>query len=135
MAVECTELRWIVDKEIIPLYIDTAKSFAALSSGALGLTIVFYEKIVGAKPGNPVNRMMVASWLFYLLTIASSALYQYLAVRFLDWVSCYKAAESHLYQPLIESPYIMYGAMLIFFLLASTLLVLAAWRQLPLRGG
>jgi hypothetical protein len=39
------------------------------------------------------------------------------------------------YQRLIESPDIMYGAMMIFFLAASTLLVLAAWRQLPLRGG
>jgi hypothetical protein len=50
MATECELMAWIVDKTIIPPYIDTAKSFATLSSGALGLTIVFYEKIVGAKP-------------------------------------------------------------------------------------
>ena len=135
MATECIEMRWIVNKDVMPLYIETAKSFAALSSGALGLTIVFYEKIVGAKPGEPVNGLMVASWLLYLLTITASALYQYLAVRFLDSVSCYPAAPSKIYQPLVGSPGFMYGAMLAFFLSASVLLVSAAWRQLPKRVG
>ncbi len=133
MAAECTLMRWIVDKDIMPLYIDTAKSFAALSSAALGVTIVFYEKIVGVKPGEPVNRLMVASWFVYLLTIGSSALYQYLAVRFLDSISCSPSSAPSFYQPLIDAPGRVYGAMLSSFLLASTLLVVAAWRQLPRR--
>jgi hypothetical protein len=134
MATECELMAWIVDKTIIPLYIDTAKSFATLSSGALGLTIVFYEKIVGAKPGSAVNRMMVTSWLFYLLTIASSASYQYFAVRFLDSISCSPGRRIEYLQVFIDSPGLIYGAMMCFFLLASTFLVVAAWRQLPTRN-
>jgi len=135
MSTDCEFMQWIVNKEIMPLYIDTAKSFATLSSGALGLTIIFYEKIVGAKPGDRINKAMVTTWLLYLLTIASSAIYQYLAVRFLDWVSCWPAKESALYQSFIERPGYVYGVMLFFFLSASAMLVIAAWRQLPRRGG
>lgn len=69
MATECELMVWIVNKTIVPLYIDTAKSFAGLASGALGVSIIFYEKIVGAKPGNAVSRMMVTSWFLYLLTL------------------------------------------------------------------
>jgi hypothetical protein len=132
---ECESMRWLVNKEVMPLYMDTAKTFETLSSGALGLSIVFYEKIVGATPGTRVNRIMVASWFLYLLAIAASAFYQYLAVRFLDWVSCAAAAETKLLQLLIKAPGLVYGAMLVFFLFASVLLVLAAWRQLPARRG
>ncbi|MDN8618925.1 hypothetical protein [Variovorax ginsengisoli] len=128
MNVECDAMRWLVSKEIVPLYIDTAKSFAALSSGALGLTIIFYDRIVGIKPGGPISKTMVASWIAYLITIAASAFYQYLAVRFLDSVSCDPQVESF-YQPLIDAPGRVYGVMLVFFILASVLLVAAAWRQ------
>lgn len=136
MAAECELMRWVVNKEIMPLYIDTARFFVTLSSGALVLTIVFYEKIVGIYPGQPVNRTMVVSWLLYLLTIGASAAYQYLAVRFLDSVSCYPAGASKIpiLKDLIQAPGQVYGAMLILFVAASTLLVVAAWRQLPMRG-
>ena len=85
---ECEMMRWIVNKEIIPLYIDTAKSFLNVSSAALGLTIVFREKVVGVQLNSKVGLLMISSWLFYLLTIGASVLYQYLAVKFLDSVSC-----------------------------------------------
>ncbi len=132
---DCQTMQWIVNKEVMPLYIETAKTFASLSSGALALTIVFYEKIVGVKPGRRVNQAMVTSWFLYLLTIATSALYQYLAVRFLDSVSCAPAVIIEYFKPLISSPGIVYGAMLFFFFAASTLLLIAAWRQLPTRSG
>ena len=134
MTADCELVRWVVNKEIMPLYIDSAQFFAALSSGALGLTIVFYEKIVGYRPGDSINRTMVASWLLFLLAIGTSAFYQYLAIRFLDFVSCYPAKPSKLYQGLIEAPGNVYGAMLFLFVAASALLVISAWRQIPTRG-
>ena len=134
MAADCELVRWIINKEIMPLYIDSAKYFATLSSGALGLTIVFYEKIVGARPGDPVNKTMVGSWFLFLLTIGTSAFYQYLAIRFLDSVSCSPARESRIYQSLIEAPGNVYGTMLFLFVVASARLVISAWRQIPTRG-
>lgn len=131
---ECESMQWIVNKQIMPLYIETAKTFLNISSAALGLTIVFREKIVGAQPGVHVSNLMVASWMCYLLTIATSAFYQYLAVKFLDSVSCAKGAVQ-MFETLVANPGCVYGVMLVLFVLASLLLVLAAWRLLPKSGG
>ena len=64
----CEEIRYLVNLDIIPLYIDSAKTFMTLSTGALGLTIAFREKIVGAQPGTRVGILMLLSWLFFLFT-------------------------------------------------------------------
>lgn len=126
---ECESMRFIVNKEIMPLYLDSAKTFISLSSGALGLSIAFREKIIGSQPGARVSTLMLLSWLFFLLAIGSSALYQYLGVKFLDSVSCFPGAIQY-FEQLVRNPGRVYGAMLVFFFLASVLLVLAAWRQL-----
>jgi len=126
---ECDSMRYIVNKEIIPLYLDSAKTFMSLSSAALGLTIVFREKVIGSKPGTRVSNLMVASWLLFLLTIGSSAFYQYLGVKFLDSISCFPGTIQ-LFESLVRNPGRIYGCMLVFFFVGATLLVLAAWRQL-----
>jgi hypothetical protein len=71
---EQSSIEFTENKEIIFLYIDTAKTFLNLSSGVLALTIVLREKIIGSKPGSPVGKWMVASWIFYLFAIGLSAL-------------------------------------------------------------
>ncbi len=126
---ECESMRFIVNKEIMPLYLDSAKTFITLSSGALGLSIAFRENIIGSQPGSRVSALMLSSWLFFLLAIGSSAFYQYLGVKFLDSVSCFPGAIQY-FEQLVRNPGRIYGAMLLFFFIASVLLVLAAWRQL-----
>ena len=126
---ECEMMRWIVNKEIIPLYIDTAKSFLNVSSAALGLTIVFREKVVGVQLNSKVGLLMISSWLFYLLTIGASVLYQYLAVKFLDSVSCARGTIQY-FETLVANPGIIYGIMLVFFFIASLLLIATASKEL-----
>lgn len=126
----CDEIRYVVNLDIIPLYIDSAKTFMSLAAGALGLTITFREKVVGLKAGANVGTTMIISWVFFLLTIASSSFYQYLGVKFLDSVSCFPATIQY-FETLVRNPGKMYGFMLISFILGSLFLVLAAWLQLP----
>ena len=114
-------------KEIMPLYLDGAKTSINLSSGALGLTVVFREKIIGSQPGSRVSSLTPTSWFLFLLTIGASALYQYMAVKFLVFMSGLPGPP----QPfLVRNPGWVFGAMLLFFSLASASLAAAAWRQL-----
>ena len=126
----CDEIRYIVNLDIIPLYIESAKTFMSLAAGALGLTITFREKIVGLKAGGAVSRTMIISWLFFLLTIASSSFYQYFGVKFLDSVSCFPGTIQY-FEILVRNPGKIYGVMLISFILGSLFLVISAGSQLP----
>lgn len=126
----CEEIRYLVNLDIIPLYIDSAKTFMALSTGALGLTIAFREKIVGAKPGTKVGIPMQLSWLFFLLTGSLSAFYQYLGVKFLDSVSCFPGSIQY-FEYLVRNPGKVYAAMLLSFVLASIFLFFSGILQLP----
>lgn len=130
---EYDEMRWIVDKEIMPLYLDTAKTFMNLSASAIGLTIIFREKIVGSQPGTRVNTFMLTSWVFYLCAVGAGAFYQYLAVKFLDSISC-APGEIRYFEILVRNPGWVYGVMLVLFFIASLFLMMAAWKQLPGRS-
>lgn len=130
MEVACNAIRYAVDKDVIAMYVDTAKTYMNLSSGALGLTIVFREKIVGAVPGSRVGTLLVASWVSFLVTIVSSAIYQYFAVKFLDSVSC-APARIQFAAFLVSNPGKIYGVMLLAFFVSAVLLVVASWKELP----
>jgi hypothetical protein len=127
---ECELMRYVVNKDIMPLYLDTAKTYMNLSAGALALTIVFREKVVGSQPGTRVSAVMLMSWMSFLLAIGSSALYQYFAVKFLDSVSCAPGPIQY-FESFVKNPGRIYGVMLVFFFVGSSFLVLAGWRQLP----
>jgi hypothetical protein len=127
-------MRYVVNKEIIPLYLDSAKTFMSLSSGALALTVIFREKVIGSKPGTRVGHLMIASWLLFLLAIGSSASYQYFGTKFLDSVSCCPGPIQH-FESLVRNPGRVYGCMLVFFFAGSALLVAAAWKQLKEHRG
>ena len=129
---DCDSMQFIVNKEIMPLYLDSAKTFMSLSTGALGLTVAFREKIIGAQPGSRVSALMLVSWLLFLLTIGSSAFYQYLGVKFLDSVSCYPGKIQY-FEDLVRNPGRVYGCMLVFFFLGAVFFVVASWRQLRAR--
>jgi hypothetical protein len=127
---ECELIRYAVDKDVMPLYLDTAKTYMNLSSGALALTIVFREKIVGSQPGSRVSVFLLFSWVSFLVTIGASAFYQYLAVKFLDSVSGAPGPIQY-FEYLVRRPGKVYGFMLVAFFLSACLLVFASWRELP----
>lgn len=118
------------NKEIVSLYIDTTKSFLNLSTGALSLTIAFRENIIGSASGDHVSKLMVASWLFYLVAIGFGALYQYCGVKFLDSFSRSPGAKG-IFGLFEKNPGWLYGLMLVCFFLGSLLLVVAAGLAIP----
>lgn len=126
---DCELIQYVVNKDIIPLYIDSAKIFMSLSSGALALTLTFRERIIGIEPGASVGRYLMASWLSFLLCITSSAMYQYFGVKFLDSVSCFPG-KIQFFEYLVRNPGKVYGAMLVFFVLGAFFLVVSSWKQL-----
>ena len=121
-------------KLIMPAYIDTAKTFGQLAVGALVLSVAFREKILGETGRKFVTLMMAGSWLLFLVSIGASALYQYLAVKFMIYLL---ATPDQLkgvkdiwdYAPFLAPAYI-YAVMLVSFFLGALLLVLGAAQQL-----
>jgi hypothetical protein len=131
---DCEIMRYVVNSEIIPLYLDSAKTFMNLSSGAIGLTVVFREKIIGSQPGSRLSLPLMASWLFFLGCIGASAFYQYLGVKFLDSISC-EPGKIQYFASLVSSPGKVYGVMLILFVLGAISLVVSSWHQLRRQHG
>jgi hypothetical protein len=113
------------NKEILALYIDTAKTFSNLGAGALGLTITLRNYIFDSRVHGDITSPMIASWFCYLVAIFASALYQYFAVRFLDSFS--RSPDPTGWCKLFErNPGWMYAVMLVFFFLGSGLVIVAA---------
>ncbi len=121
--------RFEVNQVIMPLYIDSAQMYLQLSIGALALTIIFKEKILGEEDGIKVEWSLIVSWFLFLLTIGASALYQYLAVKFLDSVS-EAPGRIQYFESLVRSPGKIYGIMLVSFFSAAVLFVLNALKQI-----
>jgi hypothetical protein len=113
----------------MPLYMDSAQMYLQLSIGALALTIIFKEKILGEKNGINVELYLIVSWLLFLLTIGFSAFYQYLAVKFLDSVSDVPGKIQY-FESLVRAPGKIYGLMLLSFFSAAVLFVLNALKQI-----
>ena len=70
-------------EHVMPLWIDGAKTFAATASAALGLTIVFKEKVLGNSGRMKTGSSLLASWLAYLGCIGTSVVYQWMAVHWI----------------------------------------------------
>jgi hypothetical protein len=128
---EQSSVQFTENKALITLYIDSSKTFTGLSAGALALTVTLQDKILGHPPGTPVSCFMLVSWAFYLLAIGSSAMYQYLAIKFLDSFSRVPGATGW-FKSLKDNPGLMYGVMLGSFFLGSLFLIIAATRSIPL---
>ncbi len=126
---EQSSIQFIENKENISLYIDTAKTFLNLSTGALALTITLRDKILG-DAGSHISKGMLISWFCYLLTIGFSALYQYFAVKFLDSFSRVPGEES-IIPALQNNPGLLYGGMLICFFIGSLFLIISALQLIP----
>jgi hypothetical protein len=71
-------------KTVMPLYIDTAKTYAQLGIGALVLSIGFKERVLGELGRKSVSILLVVSWFLFLLTVGASAFYQCLAVKLIE---------------------------------------------------
>jgi len=72
--------------DAMTLFIDNSKTYIQLSTGALVLTTAFVRNILGVQKDKPIPRdwWLMASWVFFLLTIMAGSFYQYTAARRLE---------------------------------------------------
>lgn len=54
-------------KDVLPRYIDCAKTFSQMAIAALSLTIIFREKVLGGTGPMKLGRLLVASWSCFLV--------------------------------------------------------------------
>lgn len=111
------------EKEIMQMFIDSAKTYTQMSAGTLALSMVFIEKLLGKSPPIKVDSLLAASWLLLLGSIFISAAYQYLAVKYVDSHSADHGAKGIAGEYFIENPGIAYGLMVFAFVFGAALLV------------
>ena len=119
-------------EHVMPLWIDGAKTFAATASAALGLTIVFKEKVLGNSGRMKTGSSLLASWLAYLGCIGTSVVYQWMAVH---WIIALRDDPSTSVRPEYYpfpwlAPHDVFGIMVAFFFLGSFLLIQTSVLQL-----
>jgi hypothetical protein len=125
-------------EHVMPLWIDGAKTFAATASAALGLTIIFKEKVIGNSGRMKTSAYLIGSWLSYLLCIGTSILYQWMAAR---WIIAlpdapHTDARPEYYPFPHLGLHVIYGVMMACFFIGSILLVNASvqeMREAPIR--
>jgi hypothetical protein len=117
--------------EIIKAYIDSSKSFIQLSSAGLALPVVLHSQVLGLfRQTAGYNRLVLSfvllSWLCFLASIAAGTLYQYAAIKSVE----YEAAPTETYVPQVLSylierrgPGVAYGVMVIAFYLGAVFVV------------
>jgi hypothetical protein len=127
----------VFTEKVIPLYIESARSYAQLAVGALVLTIAFRDKVLAQKGRMRAGVLLVASWASLLVTIGASAWYQYVAIKLVELIGRdpvkWSAMDVEPEFPLsvgVLWPGYAYSAMVVSFFLGSLLLVMASIGQL-----
>jgi hypothetical protein len=72
---------------VMSMYIDSAKGYVQVATGALLLPIVFLHNVMGLKQEDALTWIpgpMLLSWVLLLLSIGAGLLYQVRAVRYLE---------------------------------------------------
>ncbi len=122
----------INELELIKAYIDSAKSFVQLSSAGLLVPVALKSNVFGIfQKGEQYSTFELTfaclSWLFFLVAIGAGVLYQYVAIKFVE----YRNEKKKTYVPrLLESlvkgrgPGVAYGVMLGSFYGGAVILVL-----------
>lgn len=118
------------DEVIMKLFIENAKTYIQLSTGALVLSITFIEKVLGEIA--PIERdfLLIASWAAFLFAVGSGAFYQYLAVKYLDSISDDPGAKGIFPKRLIQDPGKIYGMMILAFYAGAILFTIAAVKRM-----
>jgi len=127
----------MVDRELILAYVDGTKSFVQLSSAGLLVPIALRSEALGFMPHTgAVSRTSLAlacvSWLLFLVAIGAGLLYQYTAVKFLEYQSNKRAYVPRLLRHLVvgEGPGVAYGVMVSAFYAGAIAVILCAASEL-----
>ncbi len=106
----------------VGLFVDNAKTYIQLATGALLLSVTFSQGMTG-QTGLPVKELALwVSWLSWLMAILAGATYQYCAAKYLEALelkTCslfYERAEPFIaLRHWAQNPYQLYGALMVFF--------------------
>ena len=118
------------ESKIIEMFIGCAKTYFQLSTGVLVLTVSFHKTILGDS-SIPVTNLLITVWIFLLVSILSSTLYQYAAAKHLEVrfkIGSY--IQKSLPKLIVERPGIMYGIMQMSFYIGGILFMIFAYLQL-----
>lgn len=128
-----TETEFDREHTIVSMYVDAAKSYGQLSTGALALAAIFADKLFphGTWAG-AVRGLGLASMLFLVTSLASGA-FQSLAVGRLENLSGLQVRRKRLVpENWFQRPYVAYQIMAISFHLGAILLAVVAVSRLLL---
>jgi hypothetical protein len=117
------------EQKILELFIDSAKTYTQLSTGALVLTITFIREILGQKDAVPRDNFLTVSWVCFLIAIGAGAAYQYLAIKYLEKIADLPIAFP-LPERLVRQPGAVYGLMMFVFYLGAIFFTIAAVRRM-----
>ena len=119
--------------EIMPMYIDSSKTYLQLAIGAVAFSTTFHEKVLGKTGSIRLSSLLICSWLAFLFTIAFSAWYQYSAVKIIESNLSVEAGMETGGGMILFSflePGYAYGGMVISFFVGAILLVASSAQQL-----
>ncbi len=130
------EKKILNEHRIVSLFIDNAKTYIQLSTGALVLSVTFIEK-AGNNNSFPINGFIVASWFFWLVSILIGALYQYVAIKYLETMEndhdfLFYDREWKIIIPkvILNNPYSLYAVMVLFFYIGAVSFAISAMEDL-----
>ena len=126
------QTRYDINLQIIPLYLESARTYLQLSLALLGLTVAFRKYLLGDQALPRVGWATVVCWTLLLLAIGASALYQYAAVHFLDALSG-SPGKPFLPSWLVSNPGRAYGVMVVSFYLSTVFFIGPAWSDVRSR--
>ena len=106
----------------VGLFVQNAKTYIQLATGGLVLSVTFSRGISG-QSGLPVKELSLwISWLSWLMTILTGATYQYCAAKYLEALEVKNGSllferpkPFTILRPWVDSPYRLYGIMMLFF--------------------
>ena len=114
--------------DVMKAYCDTAKSYVQIASAGLAAPLVFTQTILGKEVAEKglgaagVPPSLLVSWSFFLTTVVSGLIYQWLAIRL--------ASNDLDKQESKVSRSIPYGIMVGSFMAGAFFFVVFAWQRL-----
>jgi hypothetical protein len=124
-------IKFSQDESVMKLFIDNAKTYIQLSTGALVLSITFIEKVIKPEGNSAITKdlFLILSWLAFLIAIGFGAFYQYLAVKYLEFKSSSGGAKIKL-PTWLTDPGRIYFIMMVAFYLGAILFIVSAIRRM-----
>ena len=125
----------------VGLFVDNAKTYIQVSSGALLVSVTFSQGLTG-RTDFPIKELSLwIPWLCWLAAILAGATYQYRVAKYLEALEeqndslYYERVEPFvLLRWCVRNPYYLYGALLGFFYAGTTWFAVTAAYQLATPG-